>query len=237
MTSELKILRNVAAFAHLSPQDLESIAGVCTHAAFAEADVLMRQGATEQHALIILDGAADVIVSLELGPITVATLTAGALVGEIGLFCDSPRTATVVAARACKVLVLTRAAMEDLAARSPGFGLTIMRLMASRLEQNVEAITYFKTMAQALRNDSFRIEVPASMAARDDEVGAFARAFDDMMKTVRAREAKLQEEVRELKVEIDVERKKHQVAAITETAEFKALTERAAAMRARRSNR
>ncbi len=237
MTSELEILRNVAAFAHLSEHDLRSIAGVCKHTTHPKTGVLMQQGAIEQHALIILSGAADVIVTLELGPITVATLTAGALVGEIGLLCDSPRTATVVAASDCHVLVLTRTAMEDLAARSPSFGLTIMRLMASRLEQNVEAITYFKTMAQALRNDSFRIEVPETMAARDDEVGAFARAFGDMMKTVREREAKLQDEVRELKVEIDVERKKHQVAAITETPEFKALTERAAALRARRTNR
>jgi CRP-like cAMP-binding protein len=234
---DVKILRGVAAFARLSDDELELVAEACDRATFAAGSVLMQQGAIEQHALILLSGTAQVIVTLELGPVPVASLSAGALVGEIGMLCDSPRTATVVADSPCRALILSQTIVGDLAVRSPNFAVTVMQMLAARLEQNVEAITYFKTVARALRDDSFRTEVPAAMAARDDEVGAFARAFADMMKTVREREARLQEEVRELRVEIDQARKVRQVSEITDTPEFKALTERAALLRGRRVNR
>ena len=231
----MKVLRNVAAFERLSDGDLDMVADTCGRADFEPGAVLMTQGAIERHAIILLHGVVQVTVTLDLGPVVVATLSTGAMVGEIGMLCDSPRTATVVATTPCHGLIISRDDVHLLAERSPKFAVTIMQLLAARLEQNVEAITYFKTLAQALRNETFRVDVPAAMANRDDEVGAFARAFADMMKTVRDREARLQAEVKELRVEIDQERKARQVADITGTPEFKALTERAALLRARRA--
>ena len=69
------------------------------------------------------------------------------------------------------------------------------------------------------------------MAARDDALGVLARRFDSMASEVLAGEARLREEVRELRIEIDEARQARQVAEITDTDFFRDLRGRAAELR------
>ncbi len=71
----------------------------------------------------------------------------------------------------------------------------------------------------------------ASVAARDDALGVLARRFESMAREVLAREARLREQVRELRIEIDHARQARQVAEITETDFFRDLSGRAADLR------
>jgi two-component system cell cycle response regulator len=75
---------------------------------------------------------------------------------------------------------------------------------------------------------------PASLdvvAARPDALGRLARTFQQMAREVRAREDRLREEVRELRIEIDVARQERQVAEITESDYFRSLRGRAENLR------
>jgi CheY-like chemotaxis protein len=69
------------------------------------------------------------------------------------------------------------------------------------------------------------------VAARDDALGALARVFNRMADEVRAREERLQEEVRELRIEIDEARQSRTVSEITSTDYFKDLRSRAGELR------
>lgn len=71
----------------------------------------------------------------------------------------------------------------------------------------------------------------ALVATREDALGVLARRFETMAREVLAREARLREEVRELRIEIDQARQARQVAEITDTDFFRDLRGRAAELR------
>ncbi len=85
--------------------------------------------------------------------------------------------------------------------------------------------------AQALEEGRTDLGELALVAARDDALGALARRFDSMAREVIARETRLREEVRELRIEIDQARQARQVAEITDTDFFRDLRGRAADLR------
>ena len=71
----------------------------------------------------------------------------------------------------------------------------------------------------------------AEVAERTDALGILARRFMSMAREVQAREERLREEVRELRIEIDHVREARQVAEITETEFFRDLRNRAGDLR------
>jgi HAMP domain-containing protein len=71
------------------------------------------------------------------------------------------------------------------------------------------------------------------VAARRDEIGRLAQVFDQMARQVRAREERMQREIRELSVQIDQTKRRKQVAEITETDYFRDLQRRAKELRGR----
>jgi CRP/FNR family cyclic AMP-dependent transcriptional regulator len=232
--AECAVLRLVPGLASVPESGLKMIAAHCAHIGFAPGEVMVRQGMIDHDCYILLSGAAEVSVQVDIGRVVVARLTPGALVGEIALLCETPRSATVTAADAVTALVVSRDLLPELVSEAPGFAMVMMRALAERLERNLDAIAYFKAAAQALQKGSLDLGVIDQITERDDEVGAFARTFADMAKAVKDREENLKREVQALHIEIDQARKALQVAEITDAPEFQTLLSRAQAMRARR---
>src|SRR5579875_2662006 len=99
LKEEVEILRNIPLFAHIEPSKLKLLAFTSERLTYHADQVLFRQGEPGDAAYIILRGDADVIVDGPTGPLTVARLGRNAIVGEIAILCDVPRTATVKATR------------------------------------------------------------------------------------------------------------------------------------------
>ena len=87
--------------------------------------------------------------------------------------------------------------------------------------------------AAAIEGGTFEADSLDGLAERPDELGQLARVFQRMGREVAARERRLQQQVRELSIEIDESRKARQVAEITETDYFQDLQRRARELRAR----
>lgn len=64
-----------------------------------------------------------------------AQLGAGEPVGELALFGEDRRTATVVAASECQLGVVTREDIENLVEEVPGIALRLCRAMSRRLAE------------------------------------------------------------------------------------------------------
>src|SRR5262245_29832483 len=64
---------------------------------FVEGEFLIRQGDQSDFALVSIDGVVDVLVESKYGLVHLASVPAPALVGEIGVFTNVPRTATIQA--------------------------------------------------------------------------------------------------------------------------------------------
>jgi len=95
------------------------------------------------------------------------------------------------------------------------------------LEQ-VERVIQAAAAVEAGEFDAIALE---TVIARDDALGGLARTFARMADEVRAREARLRAEVRELRIEIDEAKQSSKVAEITGSDYFKDLKVRAGELR------
>jgi CRP-like cAMP-binding protein len=86
----------------LSRRALERVDSLLTPIVFNEGDVLCHEGRLGREAFVIISGE----VEVSRGADHLATLGAGAVVGEMALLDRSPRTATVTAAGTVEALVM-----------------------------------------------------------------------------------------------------------------------------------
>ena len=95
----------------------------------------------------------------------------------------------------------------------------------------LEQVGHVISAAAAVEANEFESAHLKQVAARDDALGQLARTFQRMALEVRAREERLQQQVRELRIEIDERRQTEKVAEITGTEYFKDLRDRAKELR------
>lgn len=99
---------------------------------------------------------------------------------------------------------------------------------ARRLARPVGEVT---AAAGAVEDGTYEPGSLDPVAARRDEIGRLAQVFDRMAREVRAREQRLQSEIKNLTVQIDEGKRQRQVAEVTETDYFKDLQRRAEELR------
>jgi len=98
----LSELRRLPVFAGLSRRALERVDSLLTTIVFNDGDVLCREGRLGREAFVVISGE----VEVSRGADHLATLGAGAVVGEMALLDRAPRTATVTAAGTVEALVM-----------------------------------------------------------------------------------------------------------------------------------
>ncbi len=132
---EVDILRNIPLFAKLEPAKLKLLAFTSERLNFAPGQPLFNQGDPGDAAYVIIDGEADVLVDTAAGKTRVAALSRNAIVGEIAILCDVPRTATVVAKSPLTVLRIAKDTFFRLVTEFPLMAVEIMRELALRVER------------------------------------------------------------------------------------------------------
>ena len=133
--SEVRALRSVPMFRDIDPSRLKLLAFTSERVRFAAGQTLFLQGDAADAAYVILDGKADVILSDRGGEVKVAELGRNALVGEMGILSDAPRSATIKASEASSALRIDKRVFLELLSQFPQMAIAIMRELASRLER------------------------------------------------------------------------------------------------------
>jgi CheY-like chemotaxis protein len=95
----------------------------------------------------------------------------------------------------------------------------------------LEQVGRLTAAAAAIEAGVFEPDSLDSVVARTDALAQLARVFQQMAREVRAREERLQRQVRELRIEVDEARRAREVAEITGTDYFRNLQERAQQLR------
>jgi CRP-like cAMP-binding protein len=134
INDDVELLRRIPMFAKVEPAKLKLLAFTSERVTYAEGQDLFRQGDNSDAAYIIVDGTADVVVNSPKGPLTVAQLGKNEFVGDIGILCDVPRTATVRAATPLVTLKITKELFFRMVTDFPAMGVEVMRVLAHRLE-------------------------------------------------------------------------------------------------------
>ena len=134
LLQEYELLRRIPFFSEIEPARLKLLAFMSERVGFDPGKNLCTQGDAADAAFLIIEGEADIILEGPAGPITVATLGANEIVGEIGILCDVPRNATVRAKDRLVALRIAKDPFMRMVREFPTMAVSIMRELAHRLE-------------------------------------------------------------------------------------------------------
>jgi CRP/FNR family cyclic AMP-dependent transcriptional regulator len=102
----------------------------------APGDFLFREGEKGDKMYVLLEGEVDIF----LGDFVFETAGPGALLGEMALIDDSPRTAHAVAKSPSKLAQIDRRRFHFLVQQTPHFATHVMKILANRL-RHMNAVT------------------------------------------------------------------------------------------------
>ena len=166
----LAALRRSSLFHSLSDQELAALDVQTIPVALMSGEVLFRQGDPGDSLYIVISGR--LVVSHRSDDHTeriVAELGHGEIVGEMGLVCNEPRSATVVASRDTHLARLTAAGLDCLSAKyAPPIYSAIVRQLAVRLRN--------ETAGTPTRRPA-RVCVAIAGLSRDVPVAAFTECL------------------------------------------------------------
>jgi CRP-like cAMP-binding protein len=154
LKQEFELLRRVPMFAEIEPAKLKLLAFMSERVAFDPGKQLMRQGDPADAAYLIIDGKAEVIVQTPSGPVTVATLGANAIVGEMGILCNAPRNATVCAKDRLVTLRISKEPFMRMVREFPSMAVSIMQELAHRVESTNNQLSGALAEVKRLREDA-----------------------------------------------------------------------------------
>jgi len=135
LEAEVQSLRQVPMFRDIDPARLKLLAFTSERVQFSDGQRFFSQGDVSDAAYVILDGRAHVLLNTPSGEIKVAELGDNALVGEMGILSDTPRSATIMAAEPTTALRIDKRVFLELLAQFPQMSLAVMRELAQRLER------------------------------------------------------------------------------------------------------
>ena len=121
-------------------------------------EALVRQGDRSDCAYLILDGDLEVHVNTAYGEVLLARVSKGALIGEIGVFADLPRNATVRARGSGRALRLDRAHLLDAGDTDPALLRSVISRLGGQIGRFNNAIGLYTNAVTALEHDSVHDE-------------------------------------------------------------------------------
>jgi CRP/FNR family transcriptional regulator, cyclic AMP receptor protein len=123
------VLAEVPLFRSLSRRQLRRVASVARARRFASGSAIVRAGDAGSSFYVLLDGTVRIDTAGGRG----RRLRAGEFFGEMALFDDAPRSASVVAEGEVLAMTISRSAFSKLLRSEPGIAQELLRTLAERL--------------------------------------------------------------------------------------------------------
>lgn len=119
-------------FANLKEEQQRLLLETSPSPCFGPGEVIVREGAEGESLYVVLAGRVEVSKDRDGQPVVVRQLGVGEVFGEMTLFLDAPRSATVRAVEECRLLRVGRAAVRSLLEGDPGLLERLATLVADR---------------------------------------------------------------------------------------------------------
>jgi CRP-like cAMP-binding protein len=135
------LLGRVPVFADLSTDDLEQVAAMAHPRRFAAGDVVFREGDASNTCYVVRSGHARAIRENPDGrQLALATFGPGDIFGELAMFDDERRSATVEAIEPLEVLAIMGADMRRAMERRPQLAIALAAALSRRLRATNERL-------------------------------------------------------------------------------------------------
>jgi len=232
-----QLLRTVNLFAE-SPDDiLDQVARLLEEVVCPAGATLFEQGDYGDAMYIIVEGR----VRVHSGGRTLTILEKGAVFGEMAALDPEPRSASITALADLCLLRLERVPFTHLITSRPEITTGIIHILCQTLRARttvmVQDYEYLQQVAQltaaatAVEGGIYEPDSIDSVTKRGDALGQLARVFQRMIHEVYVREQRLQQQVQDLRIEVDKARQTQQVHKITGTNYFQQLRNKASDLR------
>ena len=129
--STVDSLRNISLFSECSTKELALVVKNSTERALKAGTIIMDQGQTGREAYVILEGSA----TIKRNGKKIGTAKAGAVVGELSLLDNGPRTAAVIADTDVTLLVISERALKGAIDNIPAISRKLLKALATRVRE------------------------------------------------------------------------------------------------------
>ena len=138
------LLAQISLFQGLSDEDREALAQRLTEKTFKSGDIVFSQGDKGSSMYIVQSGSVQIYLpsaEKDVPPVVLKDIRTGEYFGELALFDDKPRSASVRAMTDTVLLELTREELGEHLGRSKTAAMTILAEMAERLRETNAMLT------------------------------------------------------------------------------------------------
>jgi len=135
------MLERVVGFESLSEEQLRLLTERATVRSYAKGAIIVNEGDEGNSLFVIQSGSVKAFLSDENGKeVVLSTQGAGEYFGDLALFDDSPRSASVMALEPCKVMIITKSQLRDAINEDPEIGFSLLQGLAVRVRVLTENV-------------------------------------------------------------------------------------------------
>jgi CRP-like cAMP-binding protein len=231
------IIRSVDIFAKTPENAIDALVGLVRVCDISEGEVIFNKGDIGACMYIIVSGQVRVFD----GEMVLNDLYSRDVFGEMAMLDAETRSASVRTVNDTTLLMLEQTPFYEFMANHPEVARGIIQVLSQRLRARMQDMMqdflYIQQMqrltsaAAALEDGFYEADSIAEVKARADALGQLANVFDRMAKEVIGREARLNKQVMDLRIEINNTKRAREVAEITESDFFKEIERKAKAAR------
>lgn len=129
--SNVDTLRNISLFSECSAKELALVVKNSTERVLKAGTIIMDQGQTGREAYVLLEGSA----TIKRNGKKIGTAKTGAVIGELSLLDNGPRTASVIADTDVTLLVISERALKGAIDNIPAISRKLLKALATRVRE------------------------------------------------------------------------------------------------------
>jgi CRP-like cAMP-binding protein len=136
LTDKILHLKNIEIFADLSVNELAAVASVTEEAAFDEMEIVFREGEIGDTLFLVLEGEVAVIKDCNADrEFELDSIGPGDYFGEMALFGDDRRSATIRVKKTARFLTLNKQELQEIVREYPQIALHVCRVLSMRIRR------------------------------------------------------------------------------------------------------
>ena len=141
LEQEVELIRRIPIFAKIDIALLKLLCFSSERLTFQPEQVVFGAGDPGDAAYVIIEGNVDVSVPTSSGPLVINSLGPNDILGEIAVFAEVPRTATVTAKTRVETLRIAKDQFMSIVRQSPDAALELIRILAARLARTTARLS------------------------------------------------------------------------------------------------
>ena len=141
LEQEVELIRRIPIFAKIDIALLKLLCFSSERLTFQPDQVVFGAGDPGDAAYVIIEGNVDVSVPTSSGPLVINSLGPNDILGEIAIFAEVPRTATVTAKTRVETLRIAKDQFMGIVRQSPDAALELIRILAARLARTTARLS------------------------------------------------------------------------------------------------